>query len=97
MGNCCIAAGFCCHGSAAMLSDEELRLIIELCNNDATDNHEKIFGGNGHSYDIWLENNKRYSLRCCVHECLESVANVINMLVDKARLDGKRYVIRVRK
>ena len=80
-----------------LLSDEELCPIIELCNKGIPDDYKRIGGRDGHSYDIWFEKSKRYSLWCWVHESLEPVANVINMLVDKAGLDRQRYGIRVQK
>ncbi|MBP7188222.1 MAG: hypothetical protein KBA55_16005 [Ruminococcus sp.] len=76
-------------------SDEEARQIAEVCNNGLPDDYERIFGRDGHSYDIWFENSKRYGLWCIVHESLRPVADVINLLVSRAGLDEDMYGIKV--
>ena len=79
------------------LSDEELRRIIELVKMGIPDDYKKIRGLDGHSYDIWFENSKRYSLWCWVHKSLEPIAAVINLLVDRAGLDREMYGMKVQK
>ena len=78
-------------------SDEELRKIIELCNNGIPVDYEEIYGLDGNSYDICFENNKRHSLWCIVHESLRPVADVINLLVSRAGLDEDMYSIKIKK
>ena len=80
-----------------LLSGEELKRIIELVKIGIPDDYKNICGRDGHSYDIWFENSKRYGLWCWVHESLEPVADVINLLVDRAGLDREMYGIKVQK
>lgn len=79
------------------LSDEELKRIIELVKIGIPDDYKNICGRDGHSYDIWFENSKRYGLWCWVHKSLEPVADVINLLVDRAGLDKEMYGMKVHK
>ena len=79
------------------LSDEELGRIIELVIIGIPDDYKNICGRDGHSYDIWFENSKRYGLWCWVHESLEPIADVINLLVDRAGLDREMYGMKVQK
>lgn len=78
-------------------SDEEARQIVEVCNNGLPDDYKSIGGRDGHSYDIWFGNSKRINLWCIVQESVVAVADVINLLVNKAGLDEDMYGVRVRK
>ncbi|EWM53172.1 hypothetical protein [Ruminococcus flavefaciens] len=77
--------------------DKEANQIIDFCNIGLPDDYDKISGRDGHSYDIWIRNGKRINLWCFVHENISYVADVINLLVNKAELDEDMYSIRVQK
>jgi len=68
-----------------------------LCNNGIPVDYKEIEGLDGHSYDIWFGNSKRINLWCIVHESVGAVADVINLLVNKAGLDEDIYGIRIQK
>ena len=76
-------------------SDKESNQIIEFCNIALPDDYKSINGRDGHSYDIWIENGKRINLWCFIQENFGYVADVINLLVNKAGLDESLYGIRV--
>ena len=80
-----------------LLSDEELKRIIELVKIGIPDDYKNICGRDGHSFDIWFENSKRYGLWCWVHESLEPIADVINLLIERAGLDREMYGMKVQK
>ena len=80
-----------------VFSNEEQKLITDLCNKGIPDNYKTGGGRDGHSYDIWFENSKRYGLWCYVHKSLEPAADVINLLVSRAGLDEDMYGIKIKK
>ncbi|GEM_PF-6402803 len=78
------------------ISDEEKNIILNLCNKGFPDNYDKISGRDGHSFELYLQGNKKLNLWCFTSESLKPVADVINFLVEKANLDKEMYGIKIR-